>query len=137
MSALANITINDGQATPVAHTFTVTEHGKGFATYRETGVSSLLAACVITVLNVKTKLNSGLEKYRIKIMLPAMEVVTGSNSSGYTAAPKLAYSLQSTQEFIIPLRATDAQRKDIRAYTAAITSNSQVFDLIVSGVMPY
>jgi len=86
---------------------------------------------------LKVKGNASLEKIRVKVVIPALETATGNNADGYTAAPRLAYSLASVQDFIVPLRATTAQRKDLVAFTRNAIANAQITDALYDGVRPY
>lgn len=94
MSAIANITVYDGAATPVSHTLvaiSVTrEKNRVVAEYREnlTGVPVYAQVrCTMTL----EKLASGVYKVESRVAVPVMEAVSGQNSAGYTAAPKVAY----------------------------------------------
>jgi len=137
MSAITSMTLNDGQATPVAHTFVPLQHAKDEYVWRESGVSSVLASTVVSLVFLRVKGNASLEKIRLKVIVPALETATGNNADGYTAAPKLAYSLNSIQDFIMPSRATQQQRKDIVAYARNLAANVQVTDALYDGVRPY
>lgn len=94
MSNIANIVAFDGAATPVSHTLvpvSVTrERNKITAIWREaaTGVPVYAQVrCTMTLEQLKSKV------YRLvsRVEVPVQEVVTGSNSAGYSAAPKVAY----------------------------------------------
>lgn len=95
MSAQANITVYDGAATPVAHTLV----GEGIqrladgtlqATWKEslTGVPDYAQ---VRVIATKKKLKSGVFAVAFRVEVPVMESISGQNSAGYTAAPKVAY----------------------------------------------
>lgn len=94
MSAIANIVVFDGQSTPVSHTFiaeSVSRAGNDvIATYKEAivGVPDY-AQGRITVK--RSKLGSGVTRTSVRVEMPVMESVSGVNSAGYTAAPKVAY----------------------------------------------
>jgi len=137
MSAITSMTLNDGQATPVAHTFVPLSHSPNEYMWRESGVSSVLAAVIVSMVFLKVKGNASLEKIRLKTSVPALETATGNNADGYTAAPKLAYNLASIQDFIMPLRATQQQRKDVVAYARNLAANAQVTDALYDGLRPY
>lgn len=137
MAALANFNLLDFAS--VNHPFTPISHSQTNATFRETGLSSSLAAAVVTLDKLKVKGSGGMEKFRCKIYQPVLEAELAANAEGYTAAPKVAYSLSLTSEIIVPLRATDTQRKDLLAMgKSAISSTCTiVYDAFVSGIMPY
>jgi hypothetical protein len=52
----------------------------------------------------------------VKIVTPVLEQVAGSGVTGYTPPPAKAFDLVFIGEFILPERATLAQRKDILAF---------------------
>lgn len=96
MSAIANITVFDGQATPVSHTFiaeSVSREGKNIvtATYKEATAGVPDYAQGRLTLK-RTRLPSGVMRSSVRVDLPVMESVSGQNTAGYTAAPKVAYT---------------------------------------------
>lgn len=95
MAQQANITVFDGAATPVSHTLV----GEGVlrladgtiqASWKEslTGVPDYAQ---IRVTATKKKLKSGVYAVAFRVEVPVMESISGQNSAGYTAAPKVAY----------------------------------------------
>jgi hypothetical protein len=94
LSAIANITVYDGAATPVAHTLvaeSVTrEKGEVIATWREQLASVPKYAQVCAVAKLQ-RLKSGVYRADVRVEVPVMETVTNQNAAGYTAAPKVAY----------------------------------------------
>lgn len=95
MSSIANIVAFDGQSTPVSHTFladrTWTENGIAYASYKESlgGVPEYAQARVIIS---KRKLGKRVMRTAVRVEVPVMESINGQNSSGYTAAPEVAYT---------------------------------------------
>jgi len=136
MSAIASITINDGQATPVAHTFNPIQSGNK-SLYRE-NVSSL-ALIGQGIINVNTTLDpgTGLNKVSVTMALPALEVSTGANAAGYTASPKVGYTNKAVLTFLLPSRGTAAQRKDLRVLISNLLANAQIIDIIENIVAPF
>jgi len=94
MSAIANITVFDGAATPVSHTLVAVsvtrEKGKVTAFWREQ-LASLPAYAQISASMSIERLKSGVYKTVTRVEVPVMESVSGQNAAGYTAAPKVAY----------------------------------------------
>ncbi len=94
MSSIANIVAFDGAATPVSHTLvpvSVTrEKEKVTALWRE-ALAGVPVYAQVTVVMTLERLRSGVYKVVNRVSVPVQEVVTGSNSSGYSAAPKVAY----------------------------------------------
>jgi hypothetical protein len=134
MSAIAPIVINDGQATPVAHTFNPVRSSPD-AFYRE-------ALSTINILGqgtVSMRLSSDgtLNRVKMSLALPSLETATGANSQGYTAAPKVAYTNTVNFEFILPSRGTAAQRKDLRVLASNLLLNAQIIDALENLNIPY
>lgn len=136
MVDFTTFTLADAQATPVNHSFSPLIHGNNEWVWRETGTSSLLGAILIHMTKIRVKGNNQVEKYRVRMMLPVLEVVTGSNSDGYSAAPRLAYSLNSVQDIVIPLRATAQQRKDITKFMWGVLATAPWTGMANDGVTP-
>jgi len=94
MSQIANISVYDGAATPVLHTLvpiSVTRTGNSVkAEWREVS-ASVPTDAQVSATAILTKLKSGVYKCEARVAVPVMESVTNQNSSGYTAAPKVAY----------------------------------------------
>lgn len=129
MSAIAAITINDGAATPVAHTFNPVVSSPN-AIWRENINGLALIGQGSVKCSVIPDKGNGLNKVRLTMDLPALEVVTGQNSSGYSAAPKVAYSDKVNVDFILPSRGTGQQRKDLRTLLINLLANAQIIDAI-------
>lgn len=94
MSNIANITVFDGAATPVSHTLTAIsvtkEKGKVSALWRES-LPTLPVYAQIRASTLMEQLPSGVWRCEAKVVVPVMESISGQNSAGYTAAPKVAY----------------------------------------------
>ncbi|DAD49927.1 TPA_asm: coat protein [ssRNA phage ESO010] len=94
MSSIANIVAFDGAASPVSHTFlpiSITrENGVVEALWREnvSGVP-VYAQCWVKIRLSKSA--NGVYRAETRVVVPVMESVSGQNSAGYTAAPKVAY----------------------------------------------
>lgn len=137
MSAIAAIVINDGQATPVAHTFNpVTAAPDQFYREAQSGLA-LVGQGRITVTEKLGQSAEGISKVRIKLELPALETITAQNAQGYTAAPRVAYTTTMVVDCFLPNRGTAAQRKDLRVLMANLLANAQIIDLIENLNTPY
>lgn len=140
MAQLATLQMFDSQATPVAHVFAPASHSSTDFVWRETNTSSVLNAMLLTLSRLPMKKGSDLEKSRVKLVMPVLETITGSNSSGYTAAPRLAYTLQGIVDFIMPARATTVQRTDLVKYVRQVITESgysQISDATINNSWPY
>ena len=94
MSAISNITVFDGAATPVSHTLAAisVERDKGVLTakWREQIASLPTEAQIYAILTIQ-KSRAGTVISTFEVGVPVMESIAGNNASGYTAAPKVAY----------------------------------------------
>lgn len=133
MTAFANITINDGQATPVAHTFTARRIENGIAKWQDisggiaVGFPTITAALREPVAGSKTGRSY---KATIKIRVPVLETVNASTWNGITPAPTKAYDVEANLDLIFPERATAQNRKDLRAYVANALGQADLKALI-------
>lgn len=133
MSAIASMTINDGAATPVAHTFApVNIDASGVAKWADRVGGIALGFPVITAL-VKTP-NGTSRNYRVslKIVTPVLEVTSPSTSTGIQPAPTKAYDLIGTVEFVLPERSSLAERKNLLAYVKNFMANANVTNALES-----
>lgn len=113
MATFANIVINDGQATPVAHTFSVKTNDQRVSIYedRSGGIAVGYGRIRIT-----TSDSDVIRRVKANIAIPTLEAVSGANPAGFTPAAQVAYTTQFNGEFLIPQRATLQEKKNIFAY---------------------
>ncbi len=95
LTAQANIVVYDGAATPVAHTLVGEEvvrlaDGTLKASWKES-LPGVPDYAQVRATLTKRKLPSGVFRVTARTEVPVMESISGVNSSGYTAAPKVAY----------------------------------------------
>lgn len=118
MSAIANIVINDGKATPVAHTFApVTSsdpNGVAVWTDRVSGI-----AVGFPVLSFKLRAPvKGSRVYRLtaKVKYPVLNVTSPSTGTGIQPLPSVAYNIEANIDFVIPEASLLPDRKDFFAF---------------------
>lgn len=116
MGALASIVLNDGQGTPVAHTFTPARIQDGVAILSD--MSGGIALGYPRVTHLVRGPNKGSRNWKVtaKVVLPVLEVTSPSTASGIQPAPTLAYNLEAHVEIILPERSSLAERKNLNAY---------------------
>lgn len=129
MATIADIAIQDGQATPLTHTYKPVESGP-HALWRTANGSLPLIGQEKISLDVSTTKQTGMNVVKMVVDLPALETATGANSSGFTAAPQLAYSNRVRLEFMLPPRGTASQRTDLRVLLRNLLANAQIVDAI-------
>lgn len=129
MSQIAPISVADGKATPATHVFNpVTSAPEAF--YRESNSALPMVGQGTMSSMLKTQPQAAVQRIRIKLALPALETASGQNASGYTAAPKVAYSNDVVVEFILNSRGTVDQRKDLRVMLSNLLKDAQIVDLV-------
>lgn len=117
MSAIASMTLADGQATPANHTFApvgIDQASVAKWADRATGI----ALGFPTVSFSLRSPSKGSRNFRLtaKVVSPVLEVTSPSTSTGIQPAPTLAYNLIANVDIVLPERSTIAQRKDLIAY---------------------
>lgn len=94
MSAISDITVFDGAATPISHTLkaiSVTRASNEVVAEWRENLTTVPVYAQIRVTMKLSRMKSGVYKVEQRVVVPVMESVSGVNSSGYTAAPKVAY----------------------------------------------
>lgn len=124
MPAIGNVVINDGQATPVAHTFSPVTISGPVASYADRSGGIAVGFPTITASLVAPSKTSRLYKARIKVVMPVLETISNSTMSGILPAPTKAYDLTADMTFFMPERSTLADRKNIFAYAKNLLANA-------------
>lgn len=126
MSAIANITVFDGAATPVSHTLvpvSVTRSGQEIvAAYREQ-LSSVPTEAQVRATIKLSNLKNGVVRAEVTVEVPVMETVTNQNAAGYSAAPKVAYVDKITAISYQHRRSTITSRRLARQILVNILNN--------------
>jgi hypothetical protein len=126
MTAIAALSINDGKATPVAHSFSPQNIKDGVARWvdRSAGIAIGYPALSFS-LREPSKAS---KNYRItaKVVLPVLEQTSPSTATGIQPAPTVAYTLLATTEIVLPERSVLADRKDLAAYLRNFLANPTV-----------
>lgn len=124
MPQLGSLVINDGLATPVAHTFVPVAIRDDVAlwTDRSPGVPvGFNTASASLGYNKSTRAY----KYTVKMTAPTLETL-GNSSTGFTPPATKAYECGVSIQFWLPERATLQNRKDILAYAKNMLASAVV-----------
>lgn len=131
MPSLATVVINDGAATPVAHTFSPSNPDKNGTNYWYDRSGGIAIGFPEVSLNVREPLSGGKVStadrvYRVKarVVMPVMEVTSPTTATGIQPAPTRAYELIANVEFVLPERSTLQNRKDILAYAKNLMAHA-------------
>ena len=141
MPAAANIVISDGAATPVAHTFSpIGQDSKGVWWYEQINPvptnalgAKRLGIKVVRVME-RNRL-TGNAKVTITVQNPTLETL-GTKDSGLTPPPTVAYVNHARVEFDYPERGSLQERKDTRAFVAALTSATGPILSVIENLNP-
>lgn len=123
MPAAANIVINDGESTPVAHTFVPSKVSDLVATFFGPG-STLAGREKITVTR-REATASVAGKVSIKIEIPTEKTVDGITVVDYVHAAYL--------EFVVASRGFKQNRKNARMLSANLLANAIIAAVIDDG----
>jgi hypothetical protein len=132
MPAFAAVTINDGQASPGAHTFNPVANDNGIYVWQDQtgGVSlgylTLTYAKTMPAASVRAGQASDASRvwrHKISVAVPTMETL-GTSDSGLTPAPTVACIHRANVEFIQPERGTTSVRKDVTAYVSNLLAHA-------------
>lgn len=135
MAAIAPVVLNDGQATPVAHTFapvTIDQNGVAKWADRVGGISVGFPTISYSLKSPTT--GSKAYKMNAKVTLPVLEQTSPSTSTGIQPAPTVAYNLIANVELVLPERSTLLDRQNLLAYVKNYLANAVV---ITAGVQNY
>lgn len=139
MAAIAPIAIQDGQATPVTHTFNPVQTVP--PTYSRNGVAGTPTVgeeqLMLSIARKTGGAADAINKARLTIKVPVLETLAGGTVAGYEAPPRVAYYLQANLEFLLPARSTEAQRKDLRVLLKNLCLDTQAVNLVDKLEAPY
>lgn len=138
MAAVANIVLNDAQATPVAHTFIPIDYDakNGVWWFEDQSGSSSIGFNRISATLSKplppapgASSNGRVNRVKLTIHVPTLETL-GTNDAGITPAPTIAYIPRVMIEFVLPEQAVLQNRKDIRKYAQFLLADTQVVAMV-------
>jgi hypothetical protein len=131
LAARANIVINDGQATPVSHTFNPTSGdgnvpGVSVISYEDRSGGIKVGFPLIQVsTRMPTRTNKN-HKVTFTVKRPVLETVSNSTVSGIAPAPTVSYDVVAKIDFVLPERSTIDARKDLLAYVKNLLANATI-----------
>lgn len=145
MAAIANIVLNDAQATPVAHTFSFgsIENSKNSGSVMfEDRVAGIYIGYNKLTLAVHRPTGDGKTANRnlklgIKIETPKLETVSNNTISGIAPAPTVSYRPVAQLVVTLPERSQLQDRKDLRKYLLEVLANTFVVDMFEKFELPY
>lgn len=135
MAQIANIVLNDAQATPVAHTFGPARTPVDGALWEDRSAAQYIGYNKVTMELKRPTGSSGGSANRnlkaiIRVETPKLENVTNSTVSGIAPAPTVSYRPMAELTFTFPERCSLQDRKDLQKYILQLMSNTFVTDLV-------
>lgn len=141
MSAIANIVINDGQTTPVAHTFAPakTQADMALLEDRVAGIYIGYNKLTFTLTRPSGPAQQATRnlKLSIKIETPKLETVSNNTVLGIAPAPTISYRPVVELIATFPERCSLQDRKDLQAYIRNVLSNAFVTDAFEKYELPF
>lgn len=137
MPAVSSIIINDGATTPVAHTFSPTKVEGPLATYHDRAGGVSIGYPALSIQAVQPSKSQRLYKTTLKVVMPVLENVTGTSSSGFTPAPTKAYDMVAIVHVLAPERSTTQNRKDILAFVKNALAHATLTSVVQDNEVIY
>lgn len=122
MPNIANLTINDGQATPVAHTFSARSNKDGICKWADISSGSPIRYPTASILQKEPIATTKRPTYKTSVILD----VPVYSATGTPAVDLRLGGLTYRLEVMSDTAATDAQRADAHAYFINFISNVDV-----------
>lgn len=129
MAQIANIVINDGKPTPVAHTFSPSRVDGSEAEWHDRAVGYPVGYSRL-IVGVDTPKGNGPFRVRVSLKIPTLETVAGPSSGGFQPGPTLAYEEVVACNFTFSQRTSEQDREDLRVMLIAALGNAQIVEAI-------
>lgn len=138
MPVFGNIIINDGQATPVAHTFIPIAIENGVAIWQDQTGGVPLGYSTITWVPKRpaSQPRAGLQSSSDRVTRQKLTVSTstmttlGTTDAGLTPPPTISHVHRAVMEFVQPERGSLQERKDLTAYCQNLLGHATVKSLL-------
>lgn len=141
MANIANIVLNDAQATPVAHTFAPAsvEAGRAVLEDRASGVYIGYNKLTLTLSRPTGQPKSATRNLvlGVKMETPKMETVSSSTVAGIAPAPTVSYRPFAELKVTVPERSVLQDRKDLQKFMREVLANPFVTDMFEKFELPY
>lgn len=125
-----SVVLNDGQGTPVAHTFAPLTLIGQEATFVDRSGGIVVGYPKLAFNTSQPNKTSRIGKVRTRMWVPTLEVVTASTYNGITPAATKAYDLGFDGVFMIHERSILQERKNLKAYVKNLMAHQVITDLV-------
>jgi hypothetical protein len=127
MALIANMTLADGQASPVNHTFTAKGVRNAVAKWKDQ-VGGVVAGMPVITFSLRESTSAApMTKVTMKVRCPVLE------TDPSFLVPTVAYENFANIEFAVHQRCTLAERKDLLAYVKNLLATTPVGDSVKDG----
>lgn len=137
MSAVANIVINDGAATPVSHTFAPARQSGDLFEWADRAAGVAAGFNKISVLTRYGQATNAGQRVTLKVTVPTLAVSAPSSGTGIQPNPTPAYTSLCTIEFLLPNAADAAARANIYAFAKNLLATTFVANMVQNLDAPY
>ncbi|DAD51587.1 TPA_asm: coat protein [ssRNA phage Gerhypos.4_17] len=144
MATVTSLVVNDGQATPVAHTFLPAKTTADYALFEDRVSGIYMGFNKWSVLVKRPDQRDADRNARGRNILitqtlefPQLEIISGTTASGYVAAPSVAFRPQVEVRWKLPEQCTQQNRADLHALLTGHLTHASNKAVIVSLDMFY
>lgn len=137
MPAFAPIIINDGAATPVAHTFNPVQINGNVAMFADRATGITVGFPLLTTSLSRPSKTSKLTKVRFKLVMPILETLGNNTVTGIVPSPTKAYDVTFDCSFLLPERCSLADRNNILAYAKNLLAHATPAALVTTNETIY
>lgn len=135
MGAIVPITLTDGESTPVDHI--MEPEGASPAIWRETGDGTVPLIGQSTLQCSVKKNGNGVNRVKITVTNPVLEVPEGGVPAGYVAPPRQAFFDTCNVEFLSHSRSTLQLRKNLRMMVLDALAETLLVEAVDELKAPY
>lgn len=140
MTARADIVINDGQPTPVSHTYRVSGASQNRNEYADIASShTIQGRPTISISNRPLKNGNGNYKATVLVRIPQLveDVTTPHSENLFAAEHMLSHVLTAKAEFIIPAISEPEDISNLLALFTNALQDGQVTSTVEDLLLPY
>jgi hypothetical protein len=126
MAQVSNIVVNDGAATPVAHTFKPSRVSPELVTYQDRAAGVVAGFNILTIGTRYADKRNTAQKVTVRMALPTLAVTAPTTTTGIQPVPVAAYECFFAGEFVLPSACTPQNRKDLLALVKNTLANATI-----------
>lgn len=141
MPAIKNIVINDGLATPVAHTFAPAKTQADYAQLEDRSSGIYIGYNKLVFKLDRPSGNSNVANRNVKLAVrvetPKMETLSNNSAAGIAPAPTVSYRPWVEVNGCFPERSSKQDRKDLRVYLIGVLQSVEGIAAFEDHELPY